>query len=437
MERTDVVVVGAGITGLSLDRALARRGIGSLVLESASRPGGIIHSPEVEGRVLEMGPQRTRLVGPVRRLVDELGLGDRVLTAPDDFRLYILRDGELRLVPLTPGEFVRTDLLTLRGKLRMLLEPLTGPAKPGETVKEYVTRKLGREAHDYLVGPLYAGLYGSDPDRMLVDRTLGKALRTVGFSGRSLVVAGARWMLTGGPAPPAASFVDGMQELTDALSREAGDRVTLETPVTGIRPSDGEDGARWRVSTGEGEVAAREVVLTCPAHVASDVLRDAAPDAADRLGRLNYNPLAMVHLCGDCALEGHGFQVAPQEGLATRGVTYNATLFGRDGVYTAYLGAVTWPRVEELPLEEIGEVARREFAGITGCETRVLHAGRTEMPAWDLSWTALEGLRLPDGLHLCANYVSRAGIPGRIIAAEEQAEALAAALRGGEGRRES
>lgn len=433
MEETHVAVVGAGITGLALDRALADRGVPSLVLEAAGRPGGIIRSLRVEGRVLEMGPQRTRLARPVRRLVDELGLRDRLLTAPEDLRLHVYRDGRLRPVPTTPAEFLRTDLLSVRGKLRMLLEPLTGPARRGETVKGYVTRKLGREAHDHLVGPLYAGLYGSDPDRMLVRHTLGKALETAGFTGRSLVLAGARWMLSGGATPPAVSFVDGMQELTDALCREAGERIHLGTPVTGLRASDGDgaDGGRRVVESEGGEVRAREIVLTCPAHAAAGILGGAAPGAAGRLRRLAYNPLAVVHLCGDCELEGHGFQVAPQEGLATRGVTCNDSLFGRDGVYTAYLGGVTWPEVEDRTLEEIGEVARGEFARITGCRTRVLHAGRTEMPAWDLSWRALEGLVLPEGVHLCASYVSRAGIPGRITAAAEMAGELAEAAGAG------
>ncbi len=33
------------------------------------------------------------------------------------------------------------------------------------------------------------------------------------------------------------------------------------------------------------------------------------------------------------------------------------------------------------------------------------------MPAYDRSWTAMDDLELPDGIHLCANYVGRAGFP--------------------------
>lgn len=433
MTDTQVAIVGAGITGLALRRELAARGVDSLVLEARARPGGVIHSPRVEGRVLEMGPQRTRLVRPVERLVRELGLADRVITPPDDLPLYVFRDGALRRVPFTVPTFFSTSLLTWKGKLRMLLEPFTGSARPGETVEEYVTRKLGREAYEYLVAPLYGGIYGSDPGEMLVEYTLGEALQTVGFAGQSLVLTGARWMMSGDPAPPAASFKDGMRELTDAMFREAGDRVRLEAPVRGVRREGARgDDDRWRVLTGEGEVRARRVVLTCAADEASRILEEDLPEQAALLDRFNYNPLAIVHLVGDCDLYGYGYQMVHREGKASRGVTWNDSLFDRDGVYTVYLGGASRPEVVDWPDDEIGRVAREEFRDVTGHDTRVLRVGRTRMPAWDRSWTTREELDLPPGIRLCANYLSRAGIPGRLGTARKAAGELAKELNGEE-----
>lgn len=243
MGRTRVAIVGAGITGLALRRELAGRGVEALVLEASDRPGGVIRSPRAGNRVLEMGPQRTRLVAPVRRLVEELGLEDRLLLADDDLPLHVYADGKLRRVPMSLGTFFTTDLFSWRGRARMLLEPLTGPAREGETVAEFVTRKLGREAYERLIGPLYGGIYGSDPRDMLMRHTLGPALETVGMEKGSLLVAALRWMLSGDAAPPPASFEEGIQELTDALHEEAGDRIRLSDPVRGITS----DGDGWRL----------------------------------------------------------------------------------------------------------------------------------------------------------------------------------------------
>ncbi len=423
-----VLVVGAGITGLALGRALGSRGIASLTLEAEERPGGVVRSRRVGGTVLESGPQRTRLVEPVDRLIGELGLRDRLLIAPRGLPLFVYAAGRLRRVPTDLRSFAATDLLDLRGKLRLLLEPFTGPARPGETVERFATRKVGRQAYERLVEPLYGGIYGSDPAEMPFEPTLGRTLAALGVEGRSLVLGAARRVLSGGDSPPAITFEGGMGELTDALYAERADRIRLGTPAEAMRRGDG----AWRVRTGAGEVDAGRVVLTCPADRAAELLRAAAPEAADRLARVRYQPLAVVHLRADPGREGYGYQVARGEGFGTRGVTFVGSLFGRDGVCTAYLGGASAPELPGEPDETLAETAAAEFRAVTGRDAEVLGVSRTRMAAWDRGRAGLEGLTLPEGLDLCAAYESRPGIPGRLRAGERLARRLAADAATGE-----
>ncbi|MGH7505449.1 MAG: NAD(P)-binding protein, partial [Longimicrobiales bacterium] len=44
----DVVIVGAGITGLELGRLLSARNVSYLVFEAAPAPGGVIRSRRVD-----------------------------------------------------------------------------------------------------------------------------------------------------------------------------------------------------------------------------------------------------------------------------------------------------------------------------------------------------------------------------------------------------
>ncbi|CAN5826194.1 protoporphyrinogen oxidase [soil metagenome] len=415
-----IVVVGAGLTGLALGHELKARGVEHLVLEASERPGGVIRSARVDGHLLEWGPQRARLTGGLERLIAELGLQDELLIAPAGLPLFVFSRGKLRRVPFSPGEFVQSDIFSWAAKARLLLEPLTGGAREGERVADYFTRKVGRDAYETLLGPLYGGLYASDPADMIVDLSLGRVLKEFGI-GRSLILPLLR---RGGTiTPPAAcSFREGLQSLTTALQSQNAENVKLSSPVRGID----REGAAYRVILEDREVAAKAVVITAPAAVAARLLAIVAPPATAAVERLTYNSLAVVHLIADTGLSGLGYQVSFTEKLSTRGVTFNDSLFGRRGVYTAYLGGARSPEIAWLPERQLGDIARKEFRQVTGCDSEVISVARERMPAWDSSWKSMIGMALPDGIRIAANWESRPGMPGRL----GQAAQLAASLAG-------
>ena len=414
-----IAVVGGGVSGLALGHALRGRGADFLVLEAAARPGGVIRSVEVEGRVLELGPQRARLTGPFGELVRELGLEDRLLTSAD-LPLYVWVDGRLRLVPLSLAAALRTDLIGWRDRLRVLAEPLTRGLQPDETAAEFFNRKLGRRVYEHVIAPLYGGLYASDPAEMPARHALAPTLRALGAE-RGLLRALVRGARTRGAAP-ACSFRDGLQTMTDALAAGLGERLRLSARVRALE----RDGPRFRVILDDGDLIADAVVLTCPAGAAAEMLRGVAPGATARLARLRYNPLALVHMVSDADLRGLGHQVAPGEGKATRGVTWNHAMFDRHGLYTAFLGGGTRPDVPARSDDELKAIAVVEFAGMTGEEARAIHVSRTAIPAWDRSWDALDGLALPDGIAVCASWAARPGVVGRLLDARRVAAGLTA-----------
>lgn len=421
----EVAVVGAGVSGLVLTRELADRGRDIVALEAETRPGGVIQSRRVEGRLVELGPQRTRLTPPVEGLVDELGLRDELLTAPSDLPLFVYRGGRLRRAPLGPADLLRTDLLSLPAKLRFLMEPLTRPPRPEESVAEAFRRRYGGAAYRHFLGPLFGGIYASEPGRMPARHSLIPLWRAMGAP-RSFVVSAALRALTGGERPPAVSFRDGLGTLTDALGRACGDRLRTGSPVEALVP--GDDVHRLRLRGG-GSLRARAVVLTVPSPVAADLLEEGGVREAGALRELRYNPLAVVHLSSPLERPGYGYQISLAEtGFVTRGVTWNASLFGRDDVYTAYLGGMGREEAVARPDGWLGETAAEEFERVTGARARPLAVHRTRIPAHDESWRHLpEALdALPTGVHACANWESQAGIPARV----REARGLAARLDG-------
>lgn len=414
-----IVIIGAGISGLAVAHHLAALDAEFVVLEASERAGGVIRSGRVEGHLLEWGPQRARLTEGFAELVDQLGLRDELITAPPGLPLYVYRKGRLRSVPFSAGAFLASDIIGWPAKLRLALEPFTSAPRDDEFVADLFTRKLGREAYENLVGPLYGGLYASDPQEMVVGLSLRHVLREFGLK-RSFLLPLLR--RGGRIAPPdACSFREGMQVLPNALAARHAARISFGSPVHSVT----RDGAGYVVRTASGSFPAAHVVLTSPAGSTAAQLAEVAPDAAARFRQLRYNPLAVVHLHARTDLHGLGYQVSFAEPLITRGVTWNDSLFGREGVYTVYLGGAKHPEIVEREDAAIADIAVREFRQATGWDARPLAIEREHMPAWDASWRALQGLTLPPGLHLCANWESRPGIPGRLIQAKRLARALA------------
>lgn len=413
-----IVIIGGGISGLTLAHELARRDRRFLLLEASSRVGGVMRSGRVEGHLLEWGPQRARLTTAFVRLIEELGLRDQLITAPHDLPLFVFRGGRLRRVPFTPAAFARSDILSLKGKLRLLLEPFTRGARDDETVADFFIRKVGREAYENLAGPLYGGLYASDPQQMIVGLSLRHVLREFDVR-RSMLLPLLR--RGGRVAPPdACSFREGLETVPHALHARHAAHIRLSTPVRSID----QVGAGYTVATDRERIETEHVVITTPAPIAARLLRGVAPAAAASVAALGYNPLTVVHLLAQTRLRGLGYQVSLAEPLVTRGVTWNDSLFDRDGVYTAYLGGAKNAWIAHEPADNAGRIAASEFRAVTGYDARVLSVAQETMPAWDRSWAAIRSLGLPPNLHIHANWHARPGIPGRLIMSARIAEQL-------------
>ena len=416
-----VGIIGGGITGLALTHALARLDVDSILFEKSDEVGGVIRTARPDGRVVELGPQRTRLVPPVRRLVDELDLGPEILEASPGARLFMWADGRLRVIPNRPGALLTGDLLSPAGRARVTLEPLTRGLRGGESVARYFCRKAGAQAYRRLFGPLISATFGSDPEAMPAGRVLPLLLEPLGVK-RSLLAAARRRMP--GETPPACTFRAGMSTLPRTIAARHPERVRFPAPVEGIRRS----GRGFEIAHGgarPGSAVVDDVVLTVPAPEAARLLRGVAPAAADRLSRLRYNRIVVCPLEVERAGEGFGFQVALGESWRTRGVTWNASLFGRESLCTAYLGGGLDPEVANWDSRRLGSTAAAEYEGIHGAAASPICTARPRLPAYDDSWAALDGLGLPRGITLAAGYTGRLGISSRIAEAEAVAQRLA------------
>ena len=346
--KVDVVIVGGGIAGLSAAYELSRRGISFVVLESGPRPGGVILSEEIDGFVIDGGPDSLLVQKPAGvALCEEIGLGPRLVVTKLPRIAYIQRNGQLHPLPAASvlgvptriGPFLRTRLFTWAGKLRMGAELFVPPrrAEDDESIGSFMTRRFGREAATYLAEPLLAGIHAGDVDRLSVrslfprfveaERKHGSLLRA--FRG----VAAKRPDADNSGAFK--SLPGGLSEMVTALVQKIGAaqvrtgtvaiRVTCDRPApldAGGRPASSSAhrrlvsaGERFTVPTARGEpFTARAVVLATPAYVTSALLREHDQELARLCADVRYTSTATVALAfrRDAVkhpLDGSGFVV--------------------------------------------------------------------------------------------------------------------------------
>ncbi len=419
-----VAVIGGGLTGLATVHELRARDIDVCGFEATDEPGGVIRSRVVDGTVIEYGPQRLRLHGIVEEYLAKLDLIDELQLAPADLPIYVYGDGRLSVAPFDPGSLVRTDLISWPAKARLLLEPLTGPAREDDTVATYFTRKLGPEAYRAGIEPLFGGLYGSDPAEMPVEFALAPIVEDeVGRGRLSRMIL--RRLRASRDRPPAAVPIDGMQTVPQALYDRHNEYISLGTSVDRISRTDG----GFEVGHASETEAFDSVIVATDAPAAANLLGTSFPDIAESLASLNYNRLAMVYLEASIDHHGLGYQVRRDEGLQTLGVSWNGVAFGRGKLHTAFFGGMHAPEMVDRSDSELGEIAVEEFETVLDVTPEVLAVHRLDpgMPAYDHSWNHTEQLSTPPGLHLIGNYTARVGIPGRLRQARTVARQLVAA----------
>ncbi len=120
----EFIVIGAGISGLTVAYKLARAGKEVIVLESAGKAGGKILTERIDGYLLEAGPNSLRVENPETiDLIEECGLTSRVIEiSPNAKKRFILKKGKWVKIPSGPTEAITTSLLSIAGKLRIPLE---------------------------------------------------------------------------------------------------------------------------------------------------------------------------------------------------------------------------------------------------------------------------------------------------------------------------
>lgn len=382
-----ITIVGAGISGLATAQAILYKSPRAdvTVYESGQRTGGKVwtqSSPEgylCEGGVngfLDKLPQTLTLCR-------ELGLAPLSAHAAAQKR-FIFSQQELHQLPEIPQQFLFSRLLSIPGRLRVLCEIFAaGTNQEDESLADFATRRLGREAFEKLIDPMASGVFAGDA-RMMSLKSCFPRIHEVetryGGLIRGLIKLQRQARREGkkdrpGPSPGGrlTSFAEGMSALTNRLTAVLGPRVRMASPAVGISRT----GRTWTVHLhGAVNVDTEVLILAIPAYAQAQILRDCAADLAGLLGAIEYPPLSVVCLGYRDALagrfpEGFGFLVPSRERRTILGTIVDSSVFpGRAPAGSVLLrsmvGGARNPALAHLPDQRLIDQVKADLKDISG-----------------------------------------------------------------------
>jgi protoporphyrinogen/coproporphyrinogen III oxidase len=489
-----VVVVGAGLAGLAAAHRVVARAASLrqpaevVVLEARDRVGGAIWTDRRDGFILEGGADSFITNKPWGvELCKDLDLTDQLRgTDAQHRRSFVVREGRLLPVPegfvlLAPNRLMpilTTPILSVRGKLRMLMDliiprrrtvekegslvrmlmDLLIPLRTDEaeeSLASFVKRRLGREALERLVQPLVAGIYTADPNELSLKATLPQFV-AMEREHRSLIWAALRQAKATRAAERNASgaryglfvtLADGMDTLPRALAASLPPG-TVRTSTAVRRISRPDPGAPWRVELLDGPpIDAGAVVVTTEAHAAARLLDGFDGELALHLRSIPYASSAVVNIAyrrDQIAhpLDGFGAVVPALEGRSILAVSFLSVKFpGRAPAGTvllrAFVGGALQPELFEKDDASIASLVRADLADLLGArgEPMLVDVARHSraMPQYTLGHLERvakirERAARHTRLALAGNAYDGVGIPDCIRSGQEAAEATLAAL---------
>lgn len=265
---TRAVVVGGGIGGLTAALECAKVGIAVTVVDASDRLGGTIEGAEFEGLRVGLGATCWSTAGgTVRALVEELGLGDRIV-APSTDRTWIAglpKDAAAPLpvqsvlgIPANPWDEAVRRIIGWRGTWRAYVDRLRPPLTIGteRNLGKLVRSRMGTAVHDRLVAPLTAGRFGLQPEQ--VDVVAAAPGLTAALTRTGSLSGAVADLLVDRDAADSRSAIEsldgGMPQLVAALEarlRLLGASIVLGTRVTALSRAEGRWSIRSEITTDE------------------------------------------------------------------------------------------------------------------------------------------------------------------------------------------
>ena len=262
MSQHDVIIVGGGISGMSLAHYCAKAGLKPLVMDKNDRLGGTFNSYRTDNFWFELGAHSCyNSYGNLVDLLRDTGSLERIIKpGKAGYRLFT-RDGIKSIM----SQMSFPELL-------VSLPRMFGSKMDGETVESYYSKIVGKGNFEQAIGPMFNAVICQRANDFPADMLFKKRER------RKEVLK--KFGLPGG-----------LQSITDAIAAEAA----IET-ATGKEVREIEFTANvFTVTAADGSTfSGRQLALAVPSEAAANMLQKSFPQIAKKLSALKAEKVETV-----------------------------------------------------------------------------------------------------------------------------------------------
>ena len=284
-----VIVVGAGIAGLTAAWELKKLGIQALVLEAAERVGGRMQSIQIDDALIDCGAQfLSSAYTVIPQLIKETGLSDKFV-ATNEWVGFVRNKGIAVIHPQKPWHLVSKHVLSIWNLLRLgfnqfklfniqhkslPLNDITAWAQyDNQLANNFVAKNFGESVASELTSAIFNGFYFQS----LYDSSAAMAATVLAFSAHH---------------PKTMTLTSGM----GSLPRKLADQLNVKTNIAVSTII--ESSASVKIISESDEFNADHVILAVPAPIAKDIIQH--PDAATlALLKTPYSSSATISLLTD------------------------------------------------------------------------------------------------------------------------------------------
>ncbi len=381
-KQVDVIIIGAGLTGLTLAFYLQKAGKKVLIYEKENRTGGVMKTTHKNGFRYETGPNSGSMSSPeMAELFEDLnGKVELEVANEQSKNRWIWKKGQWHSLPSDLWSGLTTPLFSFNDKLRILGEPFRKKGtNPLETVSELVQRRMGNSFLDYAVNPFISGIYAGDPSQLVTKYALGKLYRLEqeygSFIGGTIKKAKTRTERDKKATKEVFTARGGKQKIIDALTNAIGkENIILNATNIKVLKND-----KFKVKFEDQNATASVIISTIGSYALANTFPFIEKQEIAPITKLKYAKVAQVvvgyHKWTGLPLNAFGGLIPEVEKRDCLGILFPSSLFSHrapqgGALMTLFMAGVKRPDIIAMSDDEIRELALKEIKETLQCTSR-------------------------------------------------------------------